>query len=108
MKATTQRKIDALKASMPVKPLRDVVATAQLAHERIQIAELYLSVGEIEAATEWYREAAVFCRDSGAGLAAVALVKKALRLKPRNSESLALYAELWRSCELGDPPEPVT
>jgi hypothetical protein len=58
VRATTLRKIDALKERLPVKTLRDVVATVDLAHERIEIAELYLSVGEIQAATDWYREAA--------------------------------------------------
>jgi len=107
VRATTQRKIDALQERMPLKPLQDVVASAQLARERIQIAELYLAEGELSQAAEWFRKAARFCRDSGAPLPAIAIVKRALRSSPEDADSLALYAELWRMCGLGESPEPV-
>lgn len=103
----TLRRIEKLKASMPrEKPMRDSVVSHS-GKERAEIANLYLGIGDEDAAADWYLDGARWSHSCGDVMGAVVLVKRALKIRRNDAASLELYRTLWALMGLGDIPDPI-
>jgi hypothetical protein len=101
------RRIAKLKAAMPTeRPMRDSVV-AHSGKERLDIALLYLSIGDEESAVAMYLDGAQWSETCGDVMGAVVLVKRALKLRPKNQAAWGLYRKLWALMGMGDTPDPI-
>lgn len=101
------RRIAVLEEALPTeRPAQDSVV-AHSGRERAEIAQLYLSIGDEVSAASMYLDGARWSEACGDVMGAVALVKQALRLRPKDQGGWEPYRRLWARLGMGDTPDPI-